>query len=66
VTIHSTLGLYPRPVDGAGDVRSVRRLECVECGRVSRENERDWTARLTGDDEVVVFCPACDEREFGA
>jgi hypothetical protein len=65
VTIHSTLGLDPRPVDGAGDVRSVRRLECVECGRVSRERERGWTARLTYDDEVVVYCPERDEREFG-
>jgi Zn ribbon nucleic-acid-binding protein len=44
---------------------SVRILECVECGRVSRENERGWTARLTIDDEVVVYCPECDEREFG-
>ena len=41
------------------------RLQCVECGPVSRENERGWTARLTIDDEVVVFCPVCDEREFG-
>jgi hypothetical protein len=52
-------------MDSAGDVRSVRRLECVECGRVSRENERGWTARLTTDDEVVVYCPECEEREFG-
>jgi hypothetical protein len=27
--------------------------------------ERGWTARLTVDDEVVVYCPECDEREFG-
>jgi hypothetical protein len=40
------------------------RLQCVECGRVSRENESGWTARLTVDDEVVVYCPECDEREF--
>jgi hypothetical protein len=32
------------------------RLQCVECGRVSRENERGWKARLTVDDEVVVYC----------
>jgi translation initiation factor 2 gamma subunit (eIF-2gamma) len=37
----------------------------VECGRVSREDERGWTARLTYDDEVVVHCQECDEREFG-
>jgi hypothetical protein len=41
------------------------RLQCVECGRVSRENEHGWTARLTVDDEVVVYCPECDGREFG-
>lgn len=30
------------------------------------EDERDWTAaRLTDDDEVVVYCPDRDEREFG-
>ena len=40
------------------------RLRCVECGRVSRENERGWTARLKTDDEVVVYRPKCDEREF--
>jgi hypothetical protein len=40
------------------------RLQCVECGRVSREDERDWTARLTYDDEVVVYCPTCESREF--
>jgi len=56
--------IYGCDVDGASDVRSVRRLECVECGRVSRENERGWTARLTVDNEVAVYCPNCDEREF--
>jgi hypothetical protein len=58
--------IYGCDVDGASDVRSVRELECVECGRVSREDERGWTARLTVDDEVVGYCPDCDEREFGA
>jgi hypothetical protein len=48
----------PSPVD-------TNRLECVECGRVSRENQRGWTARLTVDDQVAVYCPECDEREFG-
>jgi hypothetical protein len=32
----------------------------------SRENERGWTARLTVDDELAVYCPECDEREFGS
>jgi hypothetical protein len=40
-------------------------LQCVECGRVSRENERGWTAPLTVDDQVAIYCRACDEREFG-
>jgi hypothetical protein len=29
------------------------------------ENHRGWTARLTVDDDVAVYCPDCDEREFG-
>jgi hypothetical protein len=29
------------------------------------EGQRGWTARLTVDDEVAVYCPECDEREFG-
>jgi hypothetical protein len=33
------------------------RLQCVGCGRVSRENERGWTARLTVDDEVGEKAP---------
>jgi hypothetical protein len=41
------------------------RLRCVECGRVSRENERSWTARLTYNDEVAIYCPECDEQEVG-
>jgi hypothetical protein len=45
------------------------RLQCVECGRVSRENERGWRAYLgdadDGGDEVLVFCPGCAEPEFG-
>lgn len=45
---------------------STNRLQFVECSRVSGESERGWTARLTVDDEIVVYCPECDEREFGA
>jgi hypothetical protein len=55
---YPTMGLERTPV-------SMNRLLCVECGRVSRENEPSWTARLTYDDEVVVCCPGCAEREFG-
>jgi hypothetical protein len=37
----------------------------VECGRFLAQGERGWTARLTVDDEVAVYCPERDEREFG-
>jgi hypothetical protein len=70
VTIQSPLGLYPRPVDRAGDMRILRPLPCEECGRVSRDGERGWRAYLTADEdepaEAVVHCPGCAEREFGA
>src|SRR5215204_1668266 len=49
-------GFYGCRLDSAGDVRSVRSLECVECGRVSEGHERGWTARLTVHDQVVVYC----------
>ena len=48
---------YGCDVDSAGDVPSVRSLECVECGRVSTEDEPGWTARLTVDDEVGEKAP---------
>jgi hypothetical protein len=51
-------------VDSADDVWSMRSLECIECGRVSGERERGWTARLTVDEQAVVYCPECDKREF--
>ncbi len=41
------------------------RLQCVECGRVSRENEHGWKVRLTDDNEALIHGPECDEREFG-
>ena len=45
---------------------------CVECGRVD-DGARGWRGYLVGaDDEgfgepepLVVYCPACSEREFG-
>jgi hypothetical protein len=56
------IGREPTPV-------YTNRLQCVECGRVSREAERGWTAHLTVDEdepvEVVVYCSECAEREFG-
>lgn len=40
------------------------RLQCEECGRVSREDERGWKAYLTDDDQVAIFCPVCSTIEF--
>jgi hypothetical protein len=34
----------PKPVD-------TNRLQCVECGRVSQEDERGWRAHLTTDED---------------
>jgi hypothetical protein len=45
----------PKPQSFAG------KLTCLECGCVSLEDERGWTARLTEDDEVAIYCPECDE-----
>jgi hypothetical protein len=39
-------------------------LRCVECGAETEAGER-WLAYLTVDDEAVVYCPECAEREFG-
>jgi NAD-dependent SIR2 family protein deacetylase len=46
---------------------SLRTLRCVECRRISHESERGWTATDDEDEpaEVVVYCPECNEREFG-
>lgn len=46
------------------------RLRC-ECGRVSEKKARGWRAYLAGgyegeSVEVVVLCPGCAVREFGA
>ena len=41
-------------------------LVCVECSRRcdASDDSRGWRAYLDDDDEVVVFCPDCAEREF--
>jgi endogenous inhibitor of DNA gyrase (YacG/DUF329 family) len=45
-------------------------LRCAECGTESTEGARGWRALLGVDDddreEVVVLCPTCANREFGA
>jgi hypothetical protein len=41
-------------------------MVCVECGAVSPFSfERGWTLRLDVDDQLVTFCPECDQHEFG-
>lgn len=39
-------------------------LVCAECRR-DDDGRRGWRMRLTVDDELVAFCPECDQREFG-
>ena len=45
-------------------------VRCQECDCVS-EDAREWIAKIVEDDEepetehyVVLYCPACAEREF--
>ncbi len=53
-----------------GQVKSP--LDCVECHkRLSYENAAGWQAYVAGDpdiegdEEIVIYCPACARREFG-
>jgi hypothetical protein len=39
-------------------------LRCDECGALD-DGRRGWTLRLDCDDELVPFCPECDEEQFG-
>lgn len=47
----------------------IEALSCGECRREQLDGERGWRAFLAGEedepDEVLVFCRACAEREFG-
>jgi hypothetical protein len=36
----------------------------TECGRLPLPGER-WSLRFADLGEVAVYCPGCDEREFG-
>ena len=40
------------------------RLVCAECGRESEPDAAGWRAYLDDDDQAVMFCPECAEREF--
>lgn len=39
-------------------------LECLEC-QAETEGGHGWKAYLGPDDQVLVYCPDCAEREFG-
>jgi hypothetical protein len=39
-------------------------LECLECGAESTET-RGWKAFLDEELDLLVYCAACAEREFG-
>jgi hypothetical protein len=39
-------------------------LSCTECRSRPEPGER-WSLRFAGLAEVAVYCPECDEREFG-
>jgi hypothetical protein len=41
------------------------KLNCTECSRRPLPAER-WTLRFADLGEVTVYCPECDDREFGA
>lgn len=46
------------------------KLECVECGDAARDSGAGWKAYVADGfefpaSEVLVYCPACAEREFG-
>ncbi len=39
-------------------------LECLECG--ARDDVgRDWKAFVSVEDDLLVYCDVCAEREFG-
>lgn len=41
-------------------------LACCECGLRSSGRAQGWEAHRADLEEVVVYCPECAEREFGA
>jgi hypothetical protein len=40
-------------------------VSCTECGRRRLDGE-PWTLRFADLREVAIYCPECDEREFGS
>lgn len=62
-----------RGAEGAGRRRheSAGALLCIECGARSDEKAWGWRAHRIDDSEnhwrpeIICYCPACAEREFG-
>jgi hypothetical protein len=46
------------------DPESLAEVTCTECGRRPLPGER-WSLRFTDLREVAIYCPSCDNREFG-
>ena len=40
-------------------------VECQECSRELAGDSRELRLELTDDDEPVVYCAECWQREFG-
>jgi hypothetical protein len=40
-------------------------LTCAECGCVSDSEAAGWRGYYGTEDELVLFCSECAEREFG-
>lgn len=52
---------------GQGDGRALqqRALTCIECGAEATGHADGYKAYLADDSEILVYCAACAEREFG-
>jgi hypothetical protein len=45
-------------------VAKEHQLICAECAAGADPEARGWRVYLDCDDNVVMFCPECAEREF--
>jgi hypothetical protein len=61
----STGGLARRPFRRGGRVQTLDSQLVAGAATHPRAASPGWTIRLDVGDELVAFCPECDEREFG-
>jgi hypothetical protein len=47
-----------------GDTQVETLLQCLECS-ASSDHGRGWKAFIDEDDDLLVYCAACADREFG-